>query len=59
MFGGEGGEGAAVEVVARSDVLTGRLLVHVGEVVLHLGRGEQGYVVQVQGGEDVGLEIGV
>ncbi len=47
VFGGGGDEGAAVGVVAGADGIVGGPLVHVREVVFHLGGGEHGYVVQV------------
>lgn len=63
VLGGGGDEGEAEEVVAGADGVGFRrgrgLLVEVGYVGFHLWGGEEGDVVQVQGGEDVGLEIGV
>lgn len=57
VFVGVGEERAAVGVIAGADGLGGGFLVHVCEVVEHLGGGEHGDVVQVQRGEDVGLEV--
>ena len=56
-FCGGGDQGPAVEVVARSDVAAGRLLVQVGELGFGLRGGEHGRVVEAERGEDVGLEV--
>lgn len=55
-FGRCGDEGSAVGVVSGADV-AGGLLVHVGEFGSRLRGREHGYVVEVEGGEDVGLEV--
>ena len=55
-FGRGGDQGSAVEVVS-GPYVAGGLLVHVCQVGFHLRGGEHGYVVEVERGEDVGLEV--
>ena len=51
-----GDKGSAVEVVSGPYVAR-CLLVHVGQLGSRLRGGEHGYVVEVERGEDVGLEV--
>lgn len=59
-FRGGDEEGPGVGVVAGPGLgAFGRhgFLVHVGQLVAHLGGGEHGGVMWAEGGEDVGLEV--